>query len=192
MSSLPYPKIKFPLHRIFERPHRKNLPSKILLSGQDQTRATSDLCAWPALERYGRGNHSQRAIPGSDAGKNTLGLWERPHNLSQNSFCERLSPFGFKLYPILVVDLLHEFELGVLKSVLKHLLRIINAVDPREIDILNERCARHLLGNVVTDKCSDRFTRISSFGLNAIRCFPPDVADTSQRPAWFFEHVLQV
>ena len=46
---------------------------------------------------------------------------------------------GFNLYPILVVDFLHEFELGVLKSVLKHLLRIIFAINPRNIDILNER-----------------------------------------------------
>ena len=37
------------------------------------------------------------------------------------------------------MDLLHEFELGVLKSVLKHLLRIAHAVDPRRIEILNER-----------------------------------------------------
>ena len=36
----------------------------------------------------------------------------------------------FKLFPILVVDLLHEFELGILKSILKHLFRIIFVVDP--------------------------------------------------------------
>lgn len=46
---------------------------------------------------------------------------------------------GFKLFPILVVDLLHEFELGILKSVLKHLLRIVFVVDPHRIDLLNER-----------------------------------------------------
>jgi hypothetical protein len=43
------------------------------------------------------------------------------------------------MFPILIVDLLHEFELGVLKSVLTHLLRIIHAVNARGIDILNER-----------------------------------------------------
>lgn len=46
--------------------------------------------------------------------------------------------------------------------------------------------------NPVADKRSGRFTQISSFGLNTIRCFPSDVADLSQRPAWFFEDVLQV
>jgi hypothetical protein len=43
------------------------------------------------------------------------------------------------MFPILIIDLLHEFELGVLKSVLMHLLRIIHAVNARGIDILNEQ-----------------------------------------------------
>ena len=38
-----------------------------------------------------------------------------------------------------MVDFLHEFELGVLKAVLKHLLRIMYAVAPHKFDILNER-----------------------------------------------------
>ena len=42
------------------------------------------------------------------------------------------------MFPILVVDLLHEFELGTPKSVLTHLLQIIHAVNACGIDILNE------------------------------------------------------
>ena len=38
----------------------------------------------------------------------------------------------------------------------------------------------------------NKFTQISSFGLNTICYFPPDVADMSQWPAWLFEQVLQV
>ena len=34
--------------------------------------------------------------------------------------------------------------------------------------------------------------QISPFGLSTICHFPPDVTDTSQQPAWFFEQVLQV
>ena len=37
-------------------------------------------------------------------------------------FAEGLSPLGFDLFSIFVVDLMHEFELGVLKSVLTHLI----------------------------------------------------------------------
>ena len=40
---------------------------------------------------------------------------------------------------MLVVDLMHEFEYGVLKSVVKHLFRIIYTVDPRNINTLNHR-----------------------------------------------------
>ena len=57
----------------------------------------------------------------------------------QNAFVERLSPLGLNFFPILVVDLLHEFELGVLKSVLMHLVRILYSIDPRRVWTLNNR-----------------------------------------------------
>jgi len=57
----------------------------------------------------------------------------------QNAFTEQLLELGFDIYPTLVVDFLHEFELGMFKSILKHLLHIIYVVDPNRIDILNER-----------------------------------------------------
>ncbi|KIK80123.1 hypothetical protein PAXRUDRAFT_159519, partial [Paxillus rubicundulus Ve08.2h10] len=50
-----------------------------------------------------------------------------------------LSPVGFDLFPALVVDLLHQFELGVLKSVLKHLIQMLYAIDPGLVAMLNER-----------------------------------------------------
>ena len=37
-----------------------------------------------------------------------------------------------------------------------------------------------------------RFTTVPPFGLDSIQCFPDNVADTTQCPAWFFENVLQV
>jgi hypothetical protein len=40
---------------------------------------------------------------------------------------------------MLVVDLLHEFELGVWKSLFVHLIRIINAYDPRLVHELDYR-----------------------------------------------------
>ena len=46
----------------------------------------------------------------------------------QNAFLNKLAPLGFSLFPILVVDLLHEFELGVWKSVFIHLLCILDCV----------------------------------------------------------------
>lgn len=46
---------------------------------------------------------------------------------SQNAFSKRLAPLGFDIYSTLVVDLMHEFELGVWKGLFIHLLRILEA-----------------------------------------------------------------
>lgn len=47
----------------------------------------------------------------------------------QSAFSRRLGPFGFNHFKMLIVDLMHEFELGVWKSLFTHLLRILNAID---------------------------------------------------------------
>jgi hypothetical protein len=63
-------------------------------------------------------------------------LW-RPENV----FAEKLGCLGLDPYVMLVVDLLHEFELGVWKAIFIHLLRILYAAAPagRLIAQLNER-----------------------------------------------------
>ena len=48
----------------------------------------------------------------------------------KNSFADALGAFGFDIYRALTVDLLHEFELGIFKSVFKHLLRLLHAINP--------------------------------------------------------------
>jgi hypothetical protein len=58
------------------------------------------------------------------------------HFFPQNAF-SRLRPLGFNLFEMLVVDLMHEFELGVWKALFVHLLRIlfsINAASLHELD----------------------------------------------------------
>jgi hypothetical protein len=44
------------------------------------------------------------------------------------------------LFVMLVVDLLHEFELGVWKALFIHLVRILNAVSPGLVNELDRRC----------------------------------------------------
>jgi hypothetical protein len=46
----------------------------------------------------------------------------------QNAF-SRLNRFGFDVFSSLVVDLMHEFELGVWKTLFIHLIRILEAAD---------------------------------------------------------------
>ncbi|KAG1744112.1 uncharacterized protein EDB91DRAFT_1246991 [Suillus paluster] len=56
-----------------------------------------------------------------------------------NTFIKWLGSLGLDFFPILVVDLLHKFELGVFKSVFKHLLRLLYAIDHESVMLLNER-----------------------------------------------------
>ena len=50
-------------------------------------------------------------------------------HLFQNAFSDKLSPLGFNVFRMLVVDLLHEFEIGVWKAVFIHLLRLLDCLD---------------------------------------------------------------
>ncbi|KIM61801.1 hypothetical protein SCLCIDRAFT_25468 [Scleroderma citrinum Foug A] len=91
-----------------------------------------------------------------------------------NAFAERLTPFSFNIYPVLVMDLMHEFELGVLKSVIKHLIRILYIIDPGLVSTLNQR-----------------FSAIPLFGIDGICRFPLNVAEMRQWVARHFEDMLQ-
>jgi hypothetical protein len=55
---------------------------------------------------------------------------------------EKLGPLGFDLFPTLVVDLLHEFELGVWKMIFTQLIRLLYAASPvgSAVTTLNARC----------------------------------------------------
>ncbi len=47
----------------------------------------------------------------------------------------------FNFYVLFVIDLMHEFELGVFKALFIHLIRICYAIGPHVVQILNERFA---------------------------------------------------
>jgi hypothetical protein len=57
----------------------------------------------------------------------------------QNAFSERLSQFGFNLFDIFVVDLMHDFELGGWRAILIHLLRILDSWDGNLLMELDRR-----------------------------------------------------
>ena len=57
----------------------------------------------------------------------------------KNAFSDKLSAFGFNLFIMLVVDLLHEFELGVWKAVFTHLLRILDSLKNGKLHELDRR-----------------------------------------------------
>lgn len=71
---------------------------------------------------------------------------------SKNAFMEQLSPLGFELFPAVVVDIMHESELGVAKTILRHLIRILYCVGPGSIALLNERYAvEHYIQRLYAD-----------------------------------------
>lgn len=57
----------------------------------------------------------------------------------QNAFSRKLSPLGFNMFKIFVVDLMHEVELNVWKALLLHLLRILDSVDNALLHELDRR-----------------------------------------------------
>lgn len=67
----------------------------------------------------------------------------------QNAFSDKLYPLGFNLFVMLVVDLLHEFELGIWKAVFTHLLRMLESEDKSKIHELDHRseisCPAHFI-----------------------------------------------
>ena len=46
---------------------------------------------------------------------------------------------SFELFPVVVVDFMHEFELGMVKYMLRHLVRILYCTGPGSIALLNKR-----------------------------------------------------
>ncbi|KAI0248508.1 hypothetical protein BJV78DRAFT_1276556 [Lactifluus subvellereus] len=51
---------------------------------------------------------------------------------TRNAFSSRLALHGLKLYPLFVIDQLHEIELGVWKSILLHLIWILHTLPHRD------------------------------------------------------------
>jgi hypothetical protein len=60
----------------------------------------------------------------------------------ENTFSAKLGPLGFNFYQMLLVDLLHEFVLGVWKALFIHLIRMLNAYNKT---LVNELDRRYLL-----------------------------------------------
>jgi hypothetical protein len=58
---------------------------------------------------------------------------------TRNAFSQKLSKFGFNFFLMFVIDLMHEFELGIWKALFIHLLRILNATDNTLVDELDRR-----------------------------------------------------
>ncbi|KIO30648.1 hypothetical protein M407DRAFT_20363 [Tulasnella calospora MUT 4182] len=95
---------------------------------------------------------------------------------TENAFSEALfANFEFNFFRMLVVDLMHEFELGVWKAVLVHLIRML-----------------HTLGKDSVNEFNQRFRHIGNFGRSTIRSFAyMNTSDLKNWAARTYEDCLQ-
>ncbi|KAF8599827.1 hypothetical protein BDV93DRAFT_448735, partial [Ceratobasidium sp. AG-I] len=93
----------------------------------------------------------------------------------QNAFSCRLGDTKFDIFAALVVDQLHEIDLGVWKSLFRHLVRILHSGDTSGLAVSN---------------FNQRFRSVPTFG-STIRKFSKDVASMGRLAARDFEDILQ-
>ena len=94
---------------------------------------------------------------------------------------------------MLVVDLLHEFELGVWKAVLKHLIRVLHAAASHG-GLVAELDRRYVNFTVSYRKLivTTRYRAIPTFGSSTIRRFATNASEMKKLAARDFEDLLQV
>ncbi|EEB97945.1 hypothetical protein MPER_02637, partial [Moniliophthora perniciosa FA553] len=93
---------------------------------------------------------------------------------TRNAFSERLLPLGFNVYHLLVNDVLHEIELGVLKAFMIHCIRELYSQNDNSVAELD-----------------DRFRRTPTFGRSVIRRFHNNISEMKKLAARDFEDILQ-
>ncbi|KAG1820998.1 uncharacterized protein BJ212DRAFT_1478103 [Suillus subaureus] len=100
----------------------------------------------------------------------------KPHSWvpTLNTFSDRLGPLGFNIFWVLMVNLLHEFEIGVWKSLFIHLLCIILAHDKSLIHKLDKR-----------------YRQTPTFGQATIQKFSANSSEMKWMAAHNFKDLLQ-
>ncbi|EUC55247.1 hypothetical protein RSOL_104410 [Rhizoctonia solani AG-3 Rhs1AP] len=110
---------------------------------------------------------------------------------TENAFSRKLLPLKFDFHKMFVVDLLHEVELGVWKSLLTHLIRILYAHGADVVVKFNQRFGFNLFIHWQETHTYTRFRQVPTFCNSTIRKFSEDVASLSRLAARDFEDILQ-
>jgi hypothetical protein len=96
---------------------------------------------------------------------------------------------------MLVVDFLHEFELGVWKALFTHLIRILHAAAPHGdlVADLDRRYVNYTFSfQKVIKSVTTRFRAMPTFGSSTIRRFATNASEMKKLAARDFEDLLQV
>jgi hypothetical protein len=86
---------------------------------------------------------------------------------------------------------MHETELGVWKTLLIHLLRILEITDE---NTLHELDRRYFIphGHLLFSHCPSRFRLVPTFGRDTIRRFTSNTSELKKMAARDYEDILQV
>ncbi|TEB23227.1 hypothetical protein FA13DRAFT_1640158, partial [Coprinellus micaceus] len=93
----------------------------------------------------------------------------------ENAFSKRLSSTGFNVFSTLVVDVLHEYEIGVWKALFLHLIRVLEASGT---------------GSLLVLSLNQRYRSVPTFN-QTIRKFSSNVSQLNRRAARDYEDILQ-
>jgi hypothetical protein len=97
---------------------------------------------------------------------------------------------------MLVVDFMHECELGTWKALFTHLIRLLYAClgGNHLVSILDNRFVPHviLFTQLTSDSTENRFCLVPSYGNGVIRKFANNTSEMKRLTARDFEDILQV
>jgi hypothetical protein len=101
---------------------------------------------------------------------------------------------GINVYALLTVDLLHEVELGVWKSLYIHILRIIQTTSREGHNTLDRRCVcvQDRIQRLPNTIGHSRLRCVPKFGKDTIREFTSNASHMRKIAAHDFEDILQV
>ena len=94
---------------------------------------------------------------------------------------------------MLVIDFMHEVELGIWKALFTHLIRILDSAAPggKLVAILDERYVNNTICTIIIGLSRRRFRAMSPFS-GTIRRFTNNVSDMKNLAARDYEDMLQV
>lgn len=110
----------------------------------------------------------------------------------QSAFSLMFAEKGLNFYSLFVPDLLHEFELGVWKSTLTHLIRILHAAGGDKVQEFNRRYVQFTGHTYIPKLLAHRYRAMPTFGRDTIRRFVSNMADLKKMAGRDFEDSLQV
>ncbi|KAG1789842.1 uncharacterized protein HD556DRAFT_1446632 [Suillus plorans] len=106
---------------------------------------------------------------------NTVDVPAQTSNL-QNRFVQKLGKLGLDPFRMLVVDFMHECELGTWKALFTHLVRILYALPA---------------GEKLVATLDSRFRQVPTFGNGVIRIFANNTSEMKRLATRDFEDILQ-